>query len=322
MTDDMEPLRNDAWTQYWATGAAHSCASSFSLEGEGDVACFWREILGETPAGARIVDLGSGNGGLLRVALTLSPAVASWQLVGVDLANHRPAWLDHVPEGKAIVFHGGVAMEALPLPDAGADLLLSQFGIEYARRDTVQAECLRVLAPAGRVAFLVHHADSAVSAVARDELRAHDALLGNDGLLAATMALLPHLAQARAGRQPGSSGNQARLGFNAAMARALALGEELAAPDLLMDVVGGLQNMLSTLDLGNLERQQAALSAHVDDLVLARLRSAEQLACAMDEAELERFVSPFRTAGFAVATHALHESGHLLGWALRGHSVR
>lgn len=322
MTDDMEPLRNDAWTQYWATGAAHSCASSFSLEGNGDVAGFWREVLGATPGGARIVDLGSGNGGLLRVALTLSPAIAPWQLVGVDLANHRPAWLDDVPEGKAIVFHGGVAMEALPLPDAGADLLLSQFGIEYARRDTVQAECLRVLAPAGRFAFLVHHVGSAVSAVARDELRAHDTLLGSDGLLAATMALLPYLAQARAGRQPGAGGNQARLEFNAAMTRTLALGKGLAAPDLLMDVVGGLQNMLSTLDLGNLERQQAALSAHVDDLVLARLRSAEQLACAMDEAELERFVSPFRTAGFAVATQALHESGHLLGWILQGHSAR
>lgn len=308
--------REEAWTRYWASGAEHSCAGSFALQGDGDTARLWADVFGNAPASARILDVGSGNGGLLQVAL--SQQQPGWQLLGVDLAGHQPGWLEERKDAGRVSFLSGIRMEAMPIEDGWADLLVSQFGVEYGKRGAVQAECLRVLAPRGRFALVMHHRESAISAVARDELRAHECLLGEDGLLAAAAALLPHLADARAGRQPGPEGDQARLAFNEAVRSASGLAQALSAPDLLWDVLDGLPEMLGTVSEATLASLQMQLAGYTEELATASLRSAEQLECALSEMEMEQFAQPFVDAGCTISIAPLHEGDRLIAWQLRG----
>lgn len=315
---DTSVRRTRAWSRYWATGAAHSCSGSFALEGDGAVARFWREAFAEVPAGGCILDLGTGNGGLLQIAWNLQEPGMAWKMVGVDLAEPSPAWF--VPERHAgsIRFHGRTAMEELPLADASVDLLVSQFGIEYADRKRIQAECLRVLGSSGRMALLIHHADSAVSRVAADESRAQAFLLANGGLLDATEALLPYMALARTGRAPGSAGEQARARFNSAMELGANLSDSLSAPDLLIEVASGVQRLLAAATPDTVDALRQRVATLRDELSLARLRTGEQLACAMTESDLDAFLHPLTAAGCRFQTAPLHEAGHLLAWAVKG----
>ena len=100
----------------------------------------------------------------------------------VDLAQVAPAWYTPADYPR-IRFHSGVRMESLPFPDGHFTLIVSQFGFEYAQREPALRECLRVLAPGGRLAFVMHHAGSVLAKVGRSELAIHERLLEAGGLL-------------------------------------------------------------------------------------------------------------------------------------------
>src|SRR3546814_16929036 len=78
------------------------------------------------------------------------------------------------PCRQALHFHSGVSAEALPFDDNSFDLVTSQYGIEYCDDVRTTPEVARVPAPDGRVALLLHHADSRLAQVAREELRLAD----------------------------------------------------------------------------------------------------------------------------------------------------
>src|SRR3546814_1512716 len=80
----------------------------------------------------------------------------------IDLAQVAPAWVSSQPAPcrQALHFHSGVSAEALPFDDNSFDLVTSQYGIEYCDDVRTTPEVARVLAPDGRVALLLHHADS------------------------------------------------------------------------------------------------------------------------------------------------------------------
>src|SRR3546814_10256128 len=76
------------------------------------------------------------------------------------------------------------------------DLVTSQYGIEYCDDVRTTPEVARVLAPDGRVALLLHHADSRLAQVAREELRLADWLLRPAGFLDDLEAIAPWIRQA------------------------------------------------------------------------------------------------------------------------------
>lgn len=101
--------------------------------------------------GERILDVGTGTG---VVAITARRAGA--KVTGLDLT---PELLARARENAAladvddIVWKEGDA-EALPFPDGGFDVVLSQFAHMFAPRPEVATrEMLRVLRPGGRIAF-------------------------------------------------------------------------------------------------------------------------------------------------------------------------
>ena len=311
-----------AWTHYWSSGAKHSCASSFELGGADGLGRCWLDVFSGLEATADIVDLATGNGGLLELASNFAKTQRyAWTLTGVDLAQPTPDWVDPAKHGETVRFFGQTPMESTGLPATSADLVISQFGIEYGEEGRVQAECLRLLRPMGRFAFVIHHRYSVISRVAQDEAEAQKWLSSQDGLLSAAAGLLPYLARVRTGWVPDEAADQARRIFNVAMGRTQQMAEALAAPDLLLEVMTFVQQSFAAVDMSNLAAVQQRLAKVGAEIELAHLRTNEQLDCAMSETDLASFLQPFVDAGYRTQISTLHESGHLIAWGVTGERV-
>lgn len=116
----------------------------------------WMQLFQATPPGARVLDLATGGG---QVAAWAAAAGRGFGVTGVDFAD-IPATRADAP---GVTFLGNVGLESLPFETASFDLVISQYGFEYADRQKAAAECARVLAPGGRGRFIMHHPQSALS---------------------------------------------------------------------------------------------------------------------------------------------------------------
>ncbi|KFL36584.1 methyltransferase domain-containing protein [Arenimonas donghaensis] len=312
--------RRAAWTAYWATGGLHSCVGSFDGNYSGAIGAFWRDVFDRLPGGPlRALDLATGNGALPRLLWEHRKQVPGLEVDAVDLAQLAPGWLDP-SQHAGLRFHAGVAMENLPFPDACFDLVGSQYGFEYALRDAALAEALRVLKPGGRLALVMHHADSVLVRVGRSELRNQAIVLAPEGLLPATAAVLPWIAKARAGIDP--SGEPGALEARNAYNRAIqALATDIAgspAPDLLVEARAWVNQLLAGTgaDPGpSLEK----LSAYRDGLVAAGLRTGELIEHALGAEQLQSLVQAIQAARPAarVEVETLQQAQGVLGWGLR-----
>lgn len=311
------------WTRHWASGATHSCTGSYGATYGGALAAFWRDVHAQTPEGAQIVDLATGNGAVPRLLLELRPALAC-TITGFDVATPSPAWRDALPAARQarVMLVGNTDLVKLPVADGHADLITSHFGIEYAPFPDALAEALRIRAPGGRFAMVLHHAASRICRLAALEL-AHIAwLTADDGLLSAAEAMIAPMAQAataagRARLAHDADANAARLRFNAAQS---ALTARARDADDGADVLGETQDHVNAVlgtaaQRGQSAARQAwlALKSHLND---SRFRLEALCGCAIDEDRLHAFTAPLGNAGLAMDVGTLQEQGHLLGWTL------
>jgi len=130
-------------------------------------------LLGRLDAGETVVDLGCGAGtDLLIAAQMVGP---EGRAIGIDMT---PAMLDHARESAAAMrlenvdLHKGL-IEALPLPDASVDVVISNGVIDLVvDKEAVFAEIDRVLRPGGRlqIADVVIHKEVSEDARKRIDL--------------------------------------------------------------------------------------------------------------------------------------------------------
>ena len=71
----------------------------------------------------------------------------------------------------------GTGIEALPFPGAGFAAVISQYGIEYTDLERSLPEAVRMVAPGGRLRFVIHAADGVVARDARMVIADADLLL-------------------------------------------------------------------------------------------------------------------------------------------------
>jgi len=279
-------LRSAAWSGYWSSGAPHSLPGSIAADGGPELQALWRTVFETLPAFARILDVGTGSGIVVRLALAACPQ--RFTLDAVDLVEAAPPSFPRPPfaEGHAVRFHGGVAAEQLPFEAATFDLAASQFGIEYADPALAGAELRRVLKPGGRIALLVHSVASVAVLHAQAEQPHADWLLGREGLFERAAAVQPYFARASS-----AEGRAALAGDAAAREARGRFNESAGAADARANVHGGaICGDALALAMGALalSREQpaagaAALDAARTQVTQAALRSAELVACALDE---------------------------------------
>jgi ubiquinone/menaquinone biosynthesis C-methylase UbiE len=186
------------WDHYWHNSKS---LNSFS---EGDAAMgyggstqsYWHKVFKLTADNAVIVDIASGNGALAVAAVTYSEQHhKNFKVYACDLAAIAPETLFKsepriVAKLKQIQFYPATAIEKLPFDSNSIDLIISQFGFEYAEQKAALAECNRVLKQRGNFKALVHHADSFISKDSQAGLNFYQECLKPAGFLMQTEQLL------------------------------------------------------------------------------------------------------------------------------------
>jgi ubiquinone/menaquinone biosynthesis C-methylase UbiE len=319
MSSSEATARRAAWSAYWATGGLHSCVGSFPGNYSGAIGAHWQAVFAQLRPGQRVLDLATGNGAL---PLLLGDQFAGGdgpQVDAVDLAEVAPAWYS-ADQRARIRFHSGVAMEQLPFADASFDLVVSQFGFEYAQRDAALREALRVARPSGGIAFVMHHAGSVLVQVGRAEIANLALLMAPGGLLEAAAAVIPWFARARAGAA--LAGNpealRCREGYNAAMRELDAHIEASPAPDLLLEARDRVHGVLAGVGADPAPSLQLLARCRAE-WEAASLRTTEMIGHALDDHQVQALLARLRDArpGASIACEPLSQREGLLGWALR-----
>lgn len=312
---DTEAMRRQAWGDYWSSGRLHSCADGSGRNYDGAIGAFWHERFADVRAGDRLLDLATGNGALPQLVRQLRGG--SVIVDAVDLAPVAPQWLD-ADVSESIRFHPGVRMEALPFPSESFDHVVSQFGLEYADPNRAITECVRVARPGAHFAFVMHHADSVLVNVGREELAHHALLEAPDGLLAAARDVVPWIARIKSGvaQVQAQDAVRARTRYNRAM-QALAAGIAVSsAPDLLIEARDRVHRLVAATGADEVP-VVVQLQAYGAALEGARLRTAEMVSHALDDARMEAFTRIFEASRMDVSmTRAvLRQSEGIVGWA-------
>jgi SAM-dependent methyltransferase len=141
------------WEPYWR-GSANSAA----LQSELQLDELWAGLFGQLQNGSKptsLLDVACGNGAVTRMALQTWPGLVS---SGLDLS---PAALREY--GSRYPAATGVVGDSLSMPfvDSSFDLVVSQFGFEYAGLGALE-EMLRLVAPDGSIIAIMHLRDGAI----------------------------------------------------------------------------------------------------------------------------------------------------------------
>ncbi|MDH4048806.1 MAG: class I SAM-dependent methyltransferase [Gammaproteobacteria bacterium] len=167
----------DHWESYYRGGSLVSCPTNPEPYYTGEVRKAWAEFFAELPDGARVLDMGTGNGAVALIAReTAQENERYFEIHGVDLARIDP--LKYVPGAEAMLagiqFHPGVSTEALPFDSDYFSAVGGQYILEYTDTDKSISEAYRVLKPGCACQFILHHADSIVVRNAMESLRQAD----------------------------------------------------------------------------------------------------------------------------------------------------
>jgi len=167
----------DHWETYYRGGALVSCPTGPEPNYSREVREAWSGFFAALPDGARILDIGCGNGPVALIAAeTATELSRKFHIDAVDRASIDPP--ANVPDGRVLFadvqFHPGVSCENLPFETATFDATCGQYIIEYTDIRQTLAEVFRVMRPCGKSQFILHHTDSVVVDNARASLRHAD----------------------------------------------------------------------------------------------------------------------------------------------------
>lgn len=326
MTQDTElQARTAAWNQYWASGPLHSCPGTYVGNYAGSVAEFWRPLFAELGYEDRLLDLASGNGSLMALAVNAHEADAARvpEVIGVDVAAPHPGWIFQQDEAlqSRLALQGNVRIEALPFPDAHFDCIVSQYGFEYAEREPAVNEVLRVAKPAATIGLVCHHADSRLVEVATEEVANLGWLLDETGFVEQTRDMLPFIARSATpsgveSLKQDAAANRARAAFNATMAEIKQRADAAKVPDSLHIVVDNLPGLMRHTTVGGDAVGRQALQDWVAVMRNAILRSRELMDFALDRAAVDHITQRLEAGGFSVTVGELSEEDHLMGWTI------
>lgn len=180
----MPPMRNAltthkaaAWSQYWSKSsiaATAGCLPNLPAAVSDHLQQVWHSFFDSLPAGARLLDLGTGSGAVLIEAKARRPDLC---LTGIDYAARLPEL------GDGITMLTETRMDQLPFGNNEFDAVTGQFAIEYSSIPAVLQEIDRVLAREGKYQFLCHHVAGVIIRDNQARFAALNWLLSHAGLI-------------------------------------------------------------------------------------------------------------------------------------------
>ncbi len=156
----METDNDWHWNRYWQTDRISACSSGGPAGNYVPaIRAGWKAFFKSFPDGARLLDIGTGNGAIAILAQeTASESGLHFEIHGVDRANIEPArFVQSAPESLAAIrFHGRTRAESMPFPEAHFDGISGQYALEYTDMPATVHELCRVANSGARLRFVLH----------------------------------------------------------------------------------------------------------------------------------------------------------------------
>lgn len=189
LTGETTPM-SDYWSQYWKQGHITSFGEDIKGNYQGNLKALWQTFFSSCSAGQRVLDIGTGNGALLDIALEQK---CDLHLLGVDSALLTVPV--HLANAANVDIHQNIKAESLPFEDSHCDAVISQFGIEYADLAMALKELARVLKSGGQFQLVLHDSASSIVQPNAQILSAAKDLLASNGVLQHLRLLVASLAE-------------------------------------------------------------------------------------------------------------------------------
>jgi SAM-dependent methyltransferase len=303
----------DYWEAYYRGGWLTACPTGPDPNYTLELREIWAEFFGGLTDGARILDIGTGNGAIPLIARqTASAHGRTYEIHGADLARIDP--VRDVAQGATlfadITFHPGVAAEKLPFEAASFDAVSGQYAIEYSDMRRSLVEVLRVLKPGSRAQFLMHHADSIIVARARASLRHANAVLIESKVHRKLRRFLD--AEQRSSVAARRAWDELAAAMATLRDRGLDDGDRRVI-DVTLDAVPKLLELRRKLSRAALDRE---IDSVENDLRNSVHRLADLIAAAAPEAFMDECTRQARLLGFVDVTYRAinHAKQALVGW--------
>ncbi len=146
------------WDNYWSgRGGAQASAAldGVGVETHAGIAAFWDSVFDGLTRETQLVDLACGAGTVLRRA----SAAGIGDLTGADISSGAiNALATNMPDVTGVV----CALPETPFADGQFDVVVSQYGFEYAGAAQAATEIARLVKPGGKFAALSHVKDGAI----------------------------------------------------------------------------------------------------------------------------------------------------------------
>jgi ubiquinone/menaquinone biosynthesis C-methylase UbiE len=281
----------------------------------------WVEFFAMLPDGARVLDVGTGNGAVALIATETAAARGRrWEIHATDLARIDPA--AHVRDGKrrmaGITFHPGVATERLPFEAESFDAVAGQYALEHTDTLASLREIHRVMKPGSDAQFILHGEDSVHAGLVRQSMDEAGLILIATKVFRRLHAVVS-LEQAVPGATQRAADNL-RAAIHA-LKKALLPAQERGGGELLGATLGLVQKLLR-------ERQESgpeAAGLAVDQAETAfrfevrRMKDIVDHACSAED--LARIEQQAADAGFSLIERLPQylSSKQLAGWQLLLH---
>ena len=324
----MQQVASDpgVWTRYWRGGNLHSCGQAFAGNYAGAIAQFWTMQFAGCGDEAVVLDVGTGNGAIPRLAHDYAVAHGRrWRIHGADLAAIDPASVAGAEAARyaGLTFHPGTSMAQLPFDAASVDLLTGQYALEYSDMPSSLREFARVLGPGGRAAFVLHRADSVVLRATAPQLEDCSFLFLDTRLYQRARELATYLARANTPalreQLSGDVGaERARAKVNESADAILERIKTSPVPGLLQTAFAHVSEVFRNAHLWGEARVREYLSWSEQALRDEEQRLRDLARAALDRPGIEALAREFTAAGVAqVAIGELsHAPGTPMGWTL------
>ncbi len=304
------------WETYYRGGALVSCPTDTEPNYSREVREAWVSFFAGLPDGARILDVGCGNGPVALIAKeTATDLSRAFRIDAVDLAEIDPVRC--VSNGETLFegirFHPGVSTENLPFNTSRMDAVCGQYIIEYTDISKTLSEISRVLRPGGVCLFILHHTDSIVVRNARESLRQANFALREAKVMRLFRRYCEKVERSPARAEPA---RRALSEVGVEMQNAAQASENPLFLQFVIDSIDSLIQHRGRISRGQMLRKTNELDRELKNWVR---RLQDLVSGAQSEEDIAGIVSRAEELGFvAISSEAQFQDGdNLVGWRLK-----
>lgn len=304
------------WETYYRGGALVSCPTNTEPNYSKEVREAWVSFFAGLPDGARILDVGCGNGPVALIAKETAIDLArTFQIDAVDLARIDPVRC--IPNGETLFegirFHSGVSTENLPFNTSCMDAVCGQYIIEYTDVSRTLGEIARVLRPGGACQFILHHADSIVVRNAQESLRQANFALDEAKVLRLFRRYCEKLDRSPARAE---SARHALFDIGARMQNAAQDSENPLFLQFIVDSINSLLQQRGRMSRGQMLKETNRLERELKNWVR---RLHDLVSGAQSEEDFAEIMSRAKKFGFTSINWEtqVHDGDNLVGWRLK-----